>query len=344
VTHLESMQHVTRVRRTVFGIPRETAGGTTGGNHPNILVKSARVRDNALRAFAAIREVEGMGGTHMASQPVQASAVTEWNDGNVRALNDSLVGEGPLLIQVADEALTVTMRTPGNDFELAAGFLFTEGMISSRDEIINLRWADDTESAVRVELKAGAIPRARETKRNFVANSSCGLCGKSSLDAVYIPGITRPNPDFRLDPQVLCSFPETLRSAQTLFGKTGGLHAAALFNPSGKLLALREDVGRHNAVDKLIGWGLMEGLIPLSECALLASGRGGFEIIQKSLMAGIPLLASVSAASSLAVQMARDFGMTLVGFLRGRRFVVYSGEERLGLGVPPERVPGFQSC
>jgi FdhD protein len=271
---------------------------------------------------------------------VQFSAVSEWNNGKVRSLNDSLAGEEPLLIQVADQALTVTMRTPGDDFELAAGFLFTEGMVRSREEIVSLRWADDFEAehhAVHVELKAGAIPRSQETKRNFLSTSSCGLCGKTSLEAVYAPGITRPNPDFRFDPQVLCSLPETLRPAQTLFGQTGGLHAAALFDPSGKLLALKEDVGRHNAVDKLVGWALLQGHLPLSNCALLASGRGGFEIIQKSLMAGIPLLASVSAASSLAVQMAREFGLTLVGFLRNRRFVVYSGEERLGLDGPQGR-------
>jgi FdhD protein len=277
---------------------------------------------------------------------VQSSAVTEWNDGEVRSLSDSLVGEEPLLIQVADQALTVTMRTPGDDFELAAGFLFTEGMIKSREEIVKLGWADGADAehrAVRVELKAGAIPRSQETKRNFLSNSSCGLCGKTSLEAVYAPGVTRPNPDFRIDPQVLCGLPETLRAAQTLFGRTGGLHAAGLFDPSGKLLAMKEDVGRHNAVDKLIGWALLQGRLPLANCALLASGRGGFEIIQKSLMAGIPLLASVSAASSLAVQMASEFGMTLVGFLRGRRFVVYAGEERLGLGVPTDRTMVYQA-
>ena len=275
-----------------------------------------------------------MSGTESNQRSVQSSAVTEWNDGQVRVLSDSLVGEEPLLIQVGDQALTVTMRTPGNDFDLAAGFLFTEGIVKSREEIISLGWADGSEPenpAVRVELKAEAIPRSQRPKRNFAANSGCGLCGKTSLEAVYTPGITRPNPDFRIDPQILCTLPETLRSAQTLFGKTGGLHAAALFDATGKLLALREDVGRHNAVDKLVGWALMQGRIPLSNYALLASGRGGFEIIQKSLMAGIPLLASVSAASSLAVQMAQELGLTLVGFLRGRRFVVYTGQERLGL-------------
>jgi FdhD protein len=272
--------------------------------------------------------------------------VSEWNEGKVQPVNDSLVGEEPLLIQVAGQALTVTMRTPGDDFELAAGFLFTEGMVRSREEIISLAWDDDSEAgrrAVLVELKGEAIGRSQQTKRNFLANSSCGLCGKTSLEGVYTSGITRPNPDFRFDPRILCGLPETLRSAQTLFGRTGGLHAAGLFDASGKLLALKEDVGRHNAVDKLIGWALLQGQLPLQNCALLASGRGGFEIIQKSLVAGIPLLASVSAASSLAVQMAREFGMTLVGFLRGRRFVVYTGEERLGLGAPPARTPVLQA-
>lgn len=278
--------------------------------------------------------------TEASLRSVQSSAVTEWNDGNVRALSDALVGEEPLQIQVAEQALTVTMRTPGDDLELAAGFLFTEGIVGSREEIVSLRAGEDSEAtgnAVYVELAAEALARSRATKRSFVSNSSCGLCGKTSLEGVYIPGITPPNPELRIDPQVLCGLPETLRSAQTLFGKTGGLHAAALFDVSGRLLALKEDVGRHNAVDKVVGWALLKGLLPLSNHLLLASGRGGFEIIQKSLMAGIPLLASVSAASSLAVQMARDFGQTLVGFLRGRRFVVYCGEERLGLAAPADR-------
>lgn len=273
-------------------------------------------------------------------QSVQSSVVSEWNDGTLRRFADSLAGEEPLLIQVDGQALTVTMRTPGDDLELAAGLLFTEGLIRSREEIVGLRRANDSGAepgVVQVELTAEPMPRSRATERNFLSNSSCGLCGKTSLEGVYARGISRPNPAFRIDPQVLCGLPETLRSAQTLFGKTGGLHAAALFDPSGKLVALKEDVGRHNAVDKLIGWALLQGHLPLSNCALLASGRGGFEIIQKSLMAGIPLLASISAASSLAVQLAREYGLTLLGFLRGQRFVIYCGEERLGLDVAKNR-------
>ena len=281
-----------------------------------------------------------MNGTELCRRSVQPSTVTEWTEGTVRATVDSLVGEEPLLIQVGEQALTVTMRTPGDDFELAAGFLFTEGIIHSREEVLRPARDDDSDAGhntIRVQLAPDAVLRSQRTQRNFASNSSCGLCGKTSLESVYNVGITRPNPDVRFDPRIVCGLPETLRSSQTLFGKTGGLHAAALFDTSGKLLALREDVGRHNAVDKLVGWALLQGLLPLSKHALLASGRGGFEIIQKSLMAGIPLLASVSAASSLAVQISRDFGQTLVGFLRGQRFVVYSGEERLGLGAPTER-------
>jgi FdhD protein len=281
-----------------------------------------------------------MSGNIPSPRSVESAVVSEWNDGNVRIQNDLLVGEKPLLIQVAGQALTVTMRTPGDDFDLAAGFLFTEGLIKSREDIVRLDWGEDTgpeQQVVQVELRNPVARRSKELKRNFLANSSCGLCGKTSLEGVYALGISRPNPDFRIDPEVLCGFPETLLSAQTLFGRTGGLHAAALFDRSGKLLVLREDVGRHNAVDKLIGRALLQGLLPLSHCALLASGRGGFEIIQKSLVAGIPLLASVSAASSLAVQISRDYGLTLVGFLRGRRFIVYCGEERLGLGASAAR-------
>ncbi len=265
--------------------------------------------------------------------------VSEWNDRKVRRLRDSLVGEAPLQIRLGRRPLSVTMRTPGDELELVAGFLFTEGIIRSAKEVASLRFGNGSgsnQNVVEVELKRHKTLNSMRIRRNFLANSSCGLCGKASIEACRMQGIKRPNPRFRLDPEVLCSLPETLRSAQVLFGRTGGLHAAALFEASGKLIAAREDVGRHNAVDKLIGWALLQGRIPLADCALLASGRGGFEIIQKSLLAGVPLLASVSAASDLAVQLARECGLTLVGFLRGKRFVCYCGEERLGLTPSPE--------
>ncbi|MFZ0638907.1 MAG: formate dehydrogenase accessory sulfurtransferase FdhD, partial [Candidatus Acidiferrales bacterium] len=168
------------------------------------------------------------------------------------------------------------------------------------------------------------------TKRNFFAGSSCGICGKASIDAVRARGVRPANANFRVSPEVICGLPEALRAKQQIFGRTGGLHAAGAFNANGELIVEREDIGRHNAVDKIVGWALREGR-PLSECVLMVSGRGGFEIVQKAAMAGLPVVASVSACSSLAVQFAREMGMTLIGFLRDRRFVVYSGSERLGL-------------
>jgi FdhD protein len=268
------------------------------------------------------------------ARSVNYSTVSEWNDKKVRRRRDSLVGEEPLQIRLGKRPLSVTMRTPGDEFELVAGFLFSEGIIRSAKDVAKLRYgngAGSDRNVVDVELKHRKTLNVVGTKRSFLANSSCGLCGKAFIEGCRLEGIKRPNPRFRLDPEILCGFPETLRSAQILFGRTGGLHAAALFEASGKLIAAKEDVGRHNAVDKLIGWALLQGRIPLADCALLASGRGSFEIIQKSLVAGVPLLASVSAASDLAVQLARACGLTLVGFLRGRRFVCYCGEERLGL-------------
>jgi FdhD protein len=183
---------------------------------------------------------------------------------------------------------------------------------------------------VQAELTPDAVPDFDKMRRHFFAASSCGICGKASIDSVRSRLLEPPNPDFRLAPEVLLRLPDALRSSQDVFERTGGLHAAALFDVRGTLLALREDIGRHNAVDKLIGWALREGRLPLAESVLLVSGRGGFEIIQKAIVAGVPVVASVSAPSSLAVQLARELRLTLIGFLRGRRFVIYAGEDRLG--------------
>lgn len=269
--------------------------------------------------------------------------VTEWRDGQVRRAQDYLVAEEPLEIRLGETPLSVTMRTPGYDLELTAGFLFTEGLIERRDQIASLDYGktdygkteySKTKSrpasgnVVQVQL-TGASVDPEQTRRNFFMTSSCGICGKASIEAVKAHGIRRPNPKFVLDPAVLCTFPDTLKAAQSIFDRTGGLHAAGLFDAQGKLIVLREDVGRHNAVDKVVGWALLDGRLPLADYALMVSGRGGFEIIQKALLAGVPLLASVSAPSSLAVRLARETGLTLVGFLRGQRFLVYSGEERL---------------
>ena len=184
-----------------------------------------------------------------------------------------------------------------------------------------------------MRLGRGARLGKEKLTRRFSAGSACGVCGKAAIAEVRRRGLRRPNPASRFDPEMLCQLPEKLRSEQAIFGRTGGLHAAALFDAGGKLIVLREDIGRHNAVDKVIGWALVAGMVPLDNCVLLVSGRGGFEIVQKAIVAGVPVLASVSAPSSLAAQLARELGLTLVGFLRGRRFIIYAGEERLGVSA-----------
>jgi FdhD protein len=264
---------------------------------------------------------------------IQLTSVTEWNDGLLRPFDDALAVEEPLEVALGETPLTVTMRTPGHDDELAAGFLLTEGIVESVTQIASVSaFANNAAgkgNGIRVEL-GGCAFDAADLQRNFFAASSCGICGKASIDAIRQRGLRAPNPGFRFDPELLCALPERLLAAQTVFSRTGGLHAAALFDGRGELIVLREDIGRHNAVDKVIGWAMLRGQLPLGECILLVSGRGGFEIVQKALAAGLPVLASVSAPSSLAVQLARELGLTLVGFLRGRRFVVYSGAQRCG--------------
>jgi FdhD protein len=262
---------------------------------------------------------------------IELTQVTEWEDGGVRLVQDSLAAEEPLEIRIGGVPLTVTMRTPGNDLELAAGFLLTEGIIESSEQIASLRIKTPENglksNVVEVELKDTDF-RCEDLQRNFYAASSCGICGKASIDAIRVRGLRQPDRGFRIDPETLCRLPEALRSEQAVFSRTGGLHAAALFDATGELIALREDIGRHNAVDKIAGWAVLEKKLPLSRQVMLVSGRGGFEIVQKALAAGIPILASVSAPSSLAVKLARELGLTLIGFLRGRRFVTYSNEYR----------------
>jgi FdhD protein len=276
----------------------------------------------------------------MASRPrdIDVTLVHEWNDGRVRAQQDYLVGEEPLEIRIGEHPLSVTMRTPGDDLDLATGFLFTEGLIQRREQILSIEHASACKTTergniVQVELTADVQLDLEKTRRNFFAGSSCGICGKASIEAVRARGVRPLNPNFRVQPDVIRRLPDSLRARQQIFGRTGGLHAAGAFTASGELIVEREDIGRHNAVDKIVGWALREGRLPLSECVLMVSGRGGFEIVQKAAMAGVPVVASVSACSSLAVQFAREMGMTLIGFLRDRRFVVYSGSERLGLAV-----------
>jgi FdhD protein len=271
---------------------------------------------------------------------LKTTQVVEWNDGQERSVLDDVAAEEPLEIRVGNVALSVTMRTPGDDFELAAGFLYTEGAVERRDDISRIGYGrgpdgQPTGNVVEVTLRQGKSIDLTRLQRNFFTASSCGICGKASIDAVLGREIPWTNVELQIDPDVLTSLPDTLRSAQTIFGRTGGLHAAGLFNADGRLILVREDIGRHNAVDKIIGDALLHGTVPLSSHVLLVSGRGGFEIVQKALASGVPALASVSAPSSLAVQLARSAGLTLVGFLRGRRFVVYSGEKRLMSPVLP---------
>jgi len=269
------------------------------------------------------------------TRSIDITQVLEWNEGKAQRVEDYLAGEEPLEMRSGRQRLGVTLRTPGNDCELVAGFLFTEGIISEREEILSIEAPGDSaqrrangNNVVRVRLKPG-VRLSALGGRKFSAGSACGMCGKESIAQVRRRGIRPPDSESRFDPGMLCQLPEKLRATQAIFGRTGGLHAAALFQPDGELVVLREDIGRHNAVDKVIGWALLQGKVPLRAHALLVSGRGGFEIVQKALAAGIPLVASVSAPSSLAVRLARELGLTFVGFLRGQRFIVYSGEQRL---------------
>jgi FdhD protein len=267
---------------------------------------------------------------------IELTQVTQWEDGKATRVEDYLAAEEPLEMRAGQYSLGVTLRTPGDDEELVAGFLFTEGIISQREDLVALRMPGDSspeQNLVRVTLDPSVHLAPDSAARRFSAGSACGVCGKASIAQLRRRGLRRPESALLFDPEMLCRLPPILRETQAVFVRTGGLHAAAIFGPTGELLVLREDIGRHNAVDKAIGWALLGGRLPLSDHLLLVSGRGGFEIVQKTIAAGIPLLASVSAPSSLAVQLARELGLTLVGFLRGRRFVIYAGEERIAVSA-----------
>ena len=256
--------------------------------------------------------------------------------------DDLLAVEEPLEIRVGfgplndrqQKSLSVTMRTPGHDFELALGFLFTEGIIQSFHQVESIKYCDDVgraeekENVVRVELKPEVQLDVQKLQRNFYTTSSCGVCGKSSIEAVKVYCETLAV-NWSVKADIVHALPVKLREAQRVFEHTGGLHASGLFNVQGELVLLREDIGRHNALDKVVGAMLVNGELPLSNYILLVSGRTSFELVQKAARAGIPLLAGVGAPSSLAVSLAKDFIMTLLGFVRNGKFNIYSGLERI---------------
>jgi len=244
--------------------------------------------------------------------------------------DDVLAVEEPLEIRLGYRSLSITMRTPGNDFELAAGFLHSEGMIRDAGQILSMGRPDDCGTDVVVVELEGNPPESAQPQRNFLMTSACGVCGKASLQdlAVNVCPILPPD-DIRLSPDIIHGLPDALRKAQSVFDSTGGLHAAARFSLEGELESLREDVGRHNAVDKLVGAALLGWRMPMSRSLLLVSGRAGFELVQKALVSGIPVMAAVGAPSSLAVATAEPSGMTLIGFLRNGRFNVYTGSHRI---------------
>ena len=258
--------------------------------------------------------------------------------GGVESRADHLAVEEPLEIRVLGKSLAVTMRTPGNDVELAAGFLVSEGVIHRSEDYSTARYcagdtADEgnTYNLLDVTLAPGVAPPDPSLERSFTTTSSCGLCGKASIDAVRTVSKYSVDDDpLTIAASTLFQFPDALREAQTAFDRTGGLHAAALFDGvTGEMRVVREDVGRHNAVDKVIGWALLNDLLPLREHVLMVSARASFELTQKALMAGIPMLAAVSAPSSLAADLGTEFGLTLVGFLRAPTMVIYSRPDRI---------------
>ncbi|MBI3828834.1 MAG: formate dehydrogenase accessory sulfurtransferase FdhD [Planctomycetes bacterium] len=272
----------------------------------------------------------------VAIQKIKGSATTKEKD--------LVAVEEPLEIRLAgetagkkfDRSLAVTMRTPGDDYELAAGFLFTEGVLRAPEDLREITYCvgahklEQQYNVVRVRLRPGTAFDAERLQRNFYTSSSCGVCGKASLESIRTSGAERlPDNGFTVAPAVIHKLSEELRKRQSVFEKTGGIHAAALFDAAGALLAQREDVGRHNAVDKVIGEMFLAQKLPLNRHILFVSGRTSFEIMQKAVMASIPVVASVGAPSSLAVELAREFNQTLLGFVRDGRFNVYAGESRI---------------
>jgi len=284
----------------------------------------------------------------MINSSIKKVSVIKVNDSEIADISDALAIEEPLEIRleygVAGERkiknVSVTMRTPGNDAELAAGFLFTEGIVKNKEDISSIdhcfiACAENKENVIQVSLSEGVMPALQNTERNFYTTSSCGVCGKGSINAIRTVSAFSQigdNSNF-INSDLLHQLPQILRQHQAVFADTGGLHASALFSADGKLLLVREDVGRHNALDKLVGAALNKNWLPLNKGILLLSGRASFELVQKAAMAGINIIAAVGAPSSLAVELAEEFNITLVGFLRNRRFNIYTAAHRIVLPV-----------
>lgn len=271
---------------------------------------------------------------------VETDVVALTGDARARK-HDEVVGEEPLELRLTGDGTTrtlaVTMRTPGNDFELAAGFIYGEGIVRSHDDIAELTYCLDASvdpeqryNIVSIELRAGRAPADLDRfERHFAMSSACGVCGRAQLDSLRELGATPLDDELNVAAKLLYALPKRMRDAQRVFETTGGLHAAALFDGRGDPVVVREDVGRHNAVDKLVGWALLNGRLPLRGSILVVSGRASYEILQKAVMARVPVVASVSAPSSLAVDLAREFHVTLAGFVRDDRANLYAAPERI---------------
>lgn len=266
--------------------------------------------------------------------------MTRYDGSQNTSTYDSVVTEEPLELRLRAggdaRTLAVTMRTPGNDFELAAGFALSEGIVHEREELAQMSYCIDADVAdeqryniVNIDLAAPHLPDTSRFERHFAMNSSCGVCGRANLEAIAASGVAAIHDDTTFSLSTIYALPDRMRESQKTFASTGGLHAAALFSSAGGLIALREDIGRHNALDKAIGWALMNGRLPLRSTLLFVSGRASYEILQKAAVAQIPVVAAVSAPSSLAIDVAKEFNITLLGFVRGERANAYSGQARL---------------
>ncbi|GGL79367.1 formate dehydrogenase accessory sulfurtransferase FdhD [Glutamicibacter protophormiae] len=273
----------------------------------------------------------------MGRKIIRRRVIRAMSDGTTRVREEKLAGEEPLEIRFGHTSFTTSMRTPGDDFDLVAGFLLAEGIVTKAEHLAAMRYClgtdedgNQTYNVIEVQLGFGAVPPDLSAARNVVTSSACGICGTNSIDEVRKKSTFELREDCgRVDLGVLLSMPDTLRESQKLFSSTGGVHAAGLFSTGGELLILREDVGRHNAVDKVIGAALREGRMPLSDTVLQVSGRASFELVQKAAMAGIPVLTAVSAPSSLAVDLAQDAGLTLAAFSRGHSVNLYTHAHRV---------------